>query len=64
MARYVGGDPVDVEFGYKQDGNPYIKCQRYDLHFTLSHSGDLMVVRCVLISPAAWTSNGKIIGFI
>ncbi|HEY5705993.1 MAG TPA: 4'-phosphopantetheinyl transferase superfamily protein [Terrimicrobiaceae bacterium] len=51
VARYVGGDPADVEFSYEQHGKPYVKDPRSNLQFNLSHSDDLMVIAVCMDQP-------------
>jgi 4'-phosphopantetheinyl transferase len=51
LAHYLGKDPAGLEFAYERYGKPFLSKPRTNLHFNLSHSGDLMVIALCLDQP-------------
>ena len=46
LAKYVGQDPKQIEFGYAPHGKPYLTgaAEHEDIEFNLSHAGDAIVL--------------------
>jgi len=41
IGKYLGSEPLDVEFSTQQGGKPVIASVDNDLHFNLTHTGDV-----------------------
>ena len=44
LARYVDADPAALSFEYSAKGKPSLAEPKHDVHFNVSHSGDLALV--------------------